>query len=189
MNAAAREAAGAALPQLYVVDLQRWSHRRISRSTNATSTTALRTTLPFRPMADRYLRSLGDQLKTLDNRLPVLLIDAVERRGFHATADEACRYPVQLLESGPAGGRDCGGVFQPSGPAPQMCWRSTWAARQPKLSVVENNQPADRLPVRGLRREAPAFAARGSGIPQSTSSTVELIRDRRPAGRQHRASR
>src|SRR5262249_35340984 len=76
------------------------------REFERTSTTAVNAYI--RPMANRYLRSLGDQLVTLGIGCPLLMM--LSNGGF-THADEACRFPVQLLESGPAAGAIAAAYF------------------------------------------------------------------------------
>src|SRR5258708_24991742 len=120
-----------------------------------------------RPMADRYLRSLGDQLKTLDIGCPLLMM--LSNGGF-THADEACRYPVQLLESGPAAGAIAAAYFSKrSGIANVLAF--DMGGTTAKLSVVENNQPLIAYQFEAARERR---LAQGSGIPINIS-TVELI--------------
>jgi N-methylhydantoinase A len=53
------------------------------------------------PLAERYLRRLGDELGALGLRAPLLLVLS---NGGLTHVEEARRAPVQLLESGPAAG-------------------------------------------------------------------------------------
>ena len=85
-------------------------------------------------------------------------------------SDEACRFPVQLLESGPAAGAIAAAYFgKRSGIADVLAF--DMGGTTAKLSVVENNQPliAYAFEAARERRFVP-----GSGMPINIS-TVELI--------------
>ena len=65
------------------------------------------------PLMARYLRNLADGLRNLDVSAPVFLMLS---GGGLTTVETACRFPIRLVESGPAGGaifsatiaRECG---------------------------------------------------------------------------------
>jgi len=135
------------------------------REFERTSTTAANAYV--RPMADRYLASLETQLKSLGIGAPLLMM--LSNGGF-THAGEARRFPVQLLESGPAAGAIAGAYFgKRSGVADVLAF--DMGGTTAKLSIVENNQPliAYQFEAGRERRFAP-----GSGLPINIS-TVQLI--------------
>ena len=135
------------------------------REYERTSTTAANAYV--RPMADRYLESLGKQLADLGIACPLLMM--LSNGGF-THAGEARRFPVQLLESGPAAGAIAAAYFSKrSGVRDVLAF--DMGGTTAKLSVVENNQPliAYQFEASRERRFAP-----GSGLPINIS-TVELI--------------
>jgi N-methylhydantoinase A len=135
------------------------------REYERTSTTAVNAYV--RPMADRYLSSLGTQLKTIGIGCPLLMMLS---NGGLTYAAEARRYPVQLLESGPAAGAIAAAYFgRRSGISDVLAF--DMGGTTAKLSVVEHNQPlvAYQFEAARERRFAP-----GSGMPINIS-TVELI--------------
>jgi N-methylhydantoinase A len=150
-------------PQLYVSISSEVAPQ--IREYERTSTTAANAYI--RPMADRYLRSLADRLKTLGIGCPLLMM--LSNGGF-THAEEACRYPVQLLESGPAAGAIAAAYFSKrSGTANVLAF--DMGGTTAKLSVVENNQPLIAYQFEAARERR---FAQGSGIPINIS-TVELI--------------
>jgi N-methylhydantoinase A len=150
-------------PQLYVSISSEVAPQ--IREYERTSTTAANAYI--RPMADRYLRSLNDRLKTLGIGCPLLMM--LSNGGF-THADEACRYPVQLLESGPAAGAIAAAYFSKrSGTANVLAF--DMGGTTAKLSIVENNQPLIAYQFEAARERR---FAQGSGIPINIS-TVELI--------------
>jgi N-methylhydantoinase A len=150
-------------PQLYVSISSEVAPQ--IREYERTSTTAANAYI--RPMADRYLRSLNDRLKTLGIGCSLLMM--LSNGGF-THADEACRYPVQLLESGPAAGAIAAAYFSKrSGTANVLAF--DMGGTTAKLSVVENNQPLIAYQFEAARERR---FAQGSGIPINIS-TVELI--------------
>jgi len=135
------------------------------REFERTSTTAANAYV--RPMADRYLASLETQLKALGIGAPLLMM--LSNGGF-THAGEARRFPVQLLESGPAAGAIAAAYFgKRSGVANVLAF--DMGGTTAKLSIVENNQPliAYQFEAARARRFAP-----GSGMPINISS-VQLI--------------
>jgi N-methylhydantoinase A len=120
-----------------------------------------------RPMADRYLEGLGQQLRDLGIGCPLLMM--LSNGGF-THVGEARRFPVQLLESGPAAGAIAAAYFSKrSGVRDVLAF--DMGGTTAKLSIVENNQPliAYQFEASRERRFAP-----GSGLPINIS-TVELI--------------
>jgi N-methylhydantoinase A len=135
------------------------------REFERTSTTAANAYV--RPMADRYLASLETQLKSLGIGCPLLMM--LSNGGF-THAGEARRFPVQLLESGPAAGAIAAAYFgKRSGVANVLAF--DMGGTTAKLSIVESNQPliAYQFEAARERRFAP-----GSGMPINIS-TVQLI--------------
>jgi N-methylhydantoinase A len=135
------------------------------REFERTSTTAVNAYI--RPMANRYLLSLGDQLAALGIGCPLLMM--LSNGGF-THAEEACRFPVQLLESGPAAGAIAAACFsRRSGITDVLAF--DMGGTTAKLSVVENNQPLIAYAFEAARERR---FVQGSGMPINIS-TVELI--------------
>ena len=135
------------------------------REYERTSTTVVNAYV--RPMADRYLQSLETQLASLGINCPLLMMLS---NGGLTHVGEARRFPVQLLESGPAAGAIAAAYFsRRSGIADVLAF--DMGGTTAKLSIVENNQPliAYHFEAARERRFAP-----GSGLPINIS-TVELI--------------
>ena len=135
------------------------------REFERTSTTAANAYV--RPLADRYLASLETQLKSLGIGAPLLMM--LSNGGF-TNVGEARRFPVQLLESGPAAGAIAAAYFaKRSGVANVLAF--DMGGTTAKLSIVENNAPliAYQFESGRERRFAP-----GSGMPINIS-TVQLI--------------
>jgi N-methylhydantoinase A len=150
-------------PQLYVSISSEVAPQ--IREFERTSTTAVNAYI--RPMADQYLRSLGDQLAALSIGCPLLMM--LSNGGF-THLDEACRYPVQLLESGPAAGAIAAAFFSKrSGIADVLAF--DMGGTTAKLSIVENNQPLIAYAFEAARERR---FVHGSGMPIN-SSTIELI--------------
>jgi N-methylhydantoinase A len=157
-------------------DLLQWHYPRLYVSISSevapqireyerSSTTAVNAYV--RPMADRYLSSLGIRLQTIGIGCPLLMMLS---NGGLTHAGEARRYPVQLLESGPAAGAIAAAYFsRRSGIADVLAF--DMGGTTAKLSVIDNNQPlvAYQFEAARERRFAP-----GSGMPVNIS-TVELI--------------
>jgi N-methylhydantoinase A len=119
------------------------------------------------PMADRYLRSLEDRLREHGITCPLLMMLS---NGGLAHVGEARRFPVQLLESGPAAGAIAAAYFSKrSGIKDVLAF--DMGGTTAKLSIVEGNQPlvAHKFEAARQKRFAP-----GSGMPINIS-TVELI--------------
>jgi N-methylhydantoinase A len=120
-----------------------------------------------RPMADKYLKTLEAQLKTIGIGCPVLMMLS---NGGLTHLGEARRFPVQLLESGPAAGAIAAAYFsERSGIANVLAF--DMGGTTAKLSMIENNKPlvAYQFEAGRQRRFAP-----GSGLPINIS-TVKLI--------------
>jgi N-methylhydantoinase A len=135
------------------------------REYERTSTTAVNAYV--RPMADRYLQRLEAELAALGIGCPLLMMLS---NGGLTHVGEARRFPVQLLESGPAAGAIAAAYFsRRSGVADVLAF--DMGGTTAKLSIVENNQPliAYQFEAARERRFAP-----GSGLPINIS-TVELI--------------
>jgi N-methylhydantoinase A len=150
-------------PQLYVSISSEVAPQ--IREYERTSTTAANAYV--RPMADRYLKSLEEQLKAVGIGCPLLMMLS---NGGLTHIGEARRFPVQLLESGPAAGAIAAAYFSKrSGIANVLAF--DMGGTTAKLSTVENNQPriAYQFEAGRERRFAP-----GSGLPINIS-TVELI--------------
>ena len=135
------------------------------REFERTSTTAANAYV--RPMADRYLAGLESQIKGLGIGGPLLMM--LSNGGF-THAGEARRFPVQLLESGPAAGAIAAAYFgKRSGVANVLAF--DMGGTTAKLSVVENNQPLIAYAFEAARERR---FVQGSGMPINIS-TVQLI--------------
>ena len=88
-----------------------------------TSTTAINAYVM--PVVQRYLAALGDHLARIGVLSPLLLMQS---NGGLTPATEAARFPVNIIESGPAAGV-IGGQALASAWASAISSPSTWAAR------------------------------------------------------------
>jgi N-methylhydantoinase A len=150
-------------PQLYVSISSEIAPQ--IREFERTTTTAVNAYI--RPLADRYLEKMEEQLKQLGIRCPMLMMLS---NGGLTHVGEARRVPVQLLESGPAAGAIAAAYFSTrSGIGDVLAF--DMGGTTAKLSVIENGQPviAYQFEAARERRFAP-----GSGMPINIS-TVELI--------------
>jgi N-methylhydantoinase A len=120
-----------------------------------------------RPMADNYLKTLEAQLKMIGIGCPVLMMLS---NGGLTHVGEARRFPVQLLESGPAAGAIAAAYFSERSAISHVL-AFDMGGTTAKLSIIENNQPlvAYQFEAGRQRRFAP-----GSGLPINIS-TVKLI--------------
>lgn len=119
------------------------------------------------PIADTYLRSLEHRLREHGIACPLLMMLS---NGGLAHVGEARRFPVQLLESGPAAGAIAAAYFSKrSGIENVLAF--DMGGTTAKLAIVEGNQPlvAHTFEAARQKRFAP-----GSGMPINIS-TVELI--------------
>jgi len=159
----ARDILAKHFPQLYVSISSEVSPQ--IREYERTSTTAANAYVG--PIADRYLKSLEARLKTLGIVCPLLMMLS---NGGLTHVGEARRFPIQLLESGPAAGAIAAAYFSKrSGIADVLAF--DMGGTTAKLSIVEANQPliAYHFEAGREKRFAP-----GSGLPINIS-TVELI--------------
>ena len=72
--------------------------------------------------------------------------------GGIATVETAPRFPIRLIESGPAAGALAAAYFGRLIGAPEPALASTWAAPPPRLCLIEDGQPLDRQRLRGRSR-------------------------------------
>lgn len=135
------------------------------REYERTSTTAANAYV--QPMADRYLGSMEERLRGAGIECPLFMMLS---NGGLTHAGEARRFPVQLLESGPAAGAIAAAYFgKRSGVGDVLAF--DMGGTTAKLSIVENNNPLIAYSFEAGREKR--FAA-GSGLPINIS-TVELI--------------
>jgi N-methylhydantoinase A len=119
------------------------------------------------PIADQYLERLEQQLKALGIGCPLLMMLS---NGGLTHVGEARRFPVQLLESGPAAGAIAAAYFSKrSGIADVLAF--DMGGTTAKLAIVEDNQP---LLAHSFEAAREKRFATGSGIPINIA-TVELI--------------
>jgi len=159
----ARELLAARFPQLYVSISSEVSPQ--IREYERTSTTAANAYV--RPIADRYLESMEARLRQLGISCPLLMMLS---NGGLTHVGEARKFPVQLLESGPAAGAIAAAYFSKRSAISDVL-AFDMGGTTAKLSIVEDNQPllAHSFEAGREKRFAP-----GSGLPINIS-TVELI--------------
>jgi len=99
-----------------------------------------------RPLVERYLQRLEGRLRRLGfgGTFYVMLSN-----GGTASVQTACRFPVRLLESGPAAGS-------------RTCSLSTWAGRRPRPA---SSTTGSRLRARTSRSRGSTGSRRGRGCP------------------------
>ena len=159
----ARDLIEQAFPDLYVSISSEVSPQ--IREYERTSTTAANAYV--RPIADQYLESLEARLKTLDIRCPLLMMLS---NGGLAHVGEARKFPVQLLESGPAAGAIAAAYFSKRSHMADVL-AFDMGGTTAKLAIVESNTPILAHSFEAGREKR--FAA-GSGLPVNIA-TVELI--------------
>ncbi|SOZ17194.1 hydantoinase/oxoprolinase family protein [Cupriavidus taiwanensis] len=119
------------------------------------------------PIADQYLGSFEGQLKEIGIGCPMLMMLS---NGGLTHVGEARRFPVQLLESGPAAGAIAAAWFSKrSGIENVLAF--DMGGTTAKLAIVENNKPILAHSFEAAREKR--FAT-GSGLPINIA-TVELI--------------
>ena len=120
-----------------------------------------------RPIADRYLLSMVERLRDLGVECRLLMMLS---NGGLTNVDEARRFPIQLLESGPAAGAIAAAHFgKRSGVGGLLAF--DMGGTTAKMSIIQNGQPLIAYQFEAGREKR--FAS-GSGIPINIS-TVELI--------------
>ena len=92
--------------------------------------------------------------------------------GGIATPETAMRFPVRLLESGPAAGALAAAHLRRRRRRRRTCSRSTWAARPPSSCVIDDGEPLTAQRVRG---RPPATASRRARACRSRSPVIEMI--------------
>jgi len=119
------------------------------------------------PIADQYLERLEMQLKELGIGCPLLMMLS---NGGLTHVGEARRFPVQLLESGPAAGAIAAAYFSKrSGIEDVLAF--DMGGTTAKLAIVKGNQP---LLAHSFEAAREKRFATGSGLPINIA-TVELI--------------
>ena len=96
------------------------------REYDRTSTTL--TNVYVQGLASSYLQRLETRLRTLGVEGALFVMQS---NGGVCDVATACRFPVRLIESGPAAGARRGSLRTPD-PLPQPACRSTWAAPPPR---------------------------------------------------------
>ncbi len=135
------------------------------REYERTSTTAANAYV--QPIADQYLASMEVELKDFEINCPLLLMLS---NGGLTHVNEARKFPVQLLESGPAAGAIAAAYFsQRSGISDVLAF--DMGGTTAKLSIVESNKPLIAYSFEAGREKR---FAQGSGLPINVSA-VELI--------------
>ena len=81
------------------------------------------------PMMARYLRRLEADLRDTGFSAPLFLMMS---GGGLTTIETACRFPIRLVESGPAGGAIFSRTYRGSA-ALIVCFLSTWGAPRPRF--------------------------------------------------------
>lgn len=119
------------------------------------------------PIADRYLQSLAERLKEIGIGCPLLMMLS---NGGLTNVSEARRFPVQLLESGPAAGAIAAAWFSKRSEIGNVL-AFDMGGTTAKLAIVENNKP---LLAHSFEAAREKRFATGSGIPINIA-TVELI--------------
>jgi N-methylhydantoinase A len=119
------------------------------------------------PIADRYLESLAERLKEIGIGCPLLMMLS---NGGLTNVSEARRFPVQLLESGPAAGAIAAAWFSKRSEIDNVL-AFDMGGTTAKLAIVENNKP---LLAHSFEAAREKRFATGSGIPINIA-TVELI--------------
>lgn len=159
----AREVLKAEFPQLYVC-ISSEVAPQIREYERTSTTTANAYVLPI---ADKYLQRLEQQLKELGIGCPLLMMLS---NGGLTHVDEARRFPVQLLESGPAAGAIAAAYFSKrSGIGDVLAF--DMGGTTAKLAIVEDNKP---LLAHSFEAAREKRFATGSGLPINIA-TVELI--------------
>jgi N-methylhydantoinase A len=121
----------------------------------------------IKPLAERYLSTLADEIARRGITAPLLMMLS---NGGLASAAEAKRSPVQLLESGPAAGALAAatlGAYDGGGHVLAFDMGGTTA----KLSVVDDGRPKIAYAFEAARQKR---FVEGSGLPIRIS-TIELI--------------
>lgn len=159
----AREIIEEKFPDLYVSISSEVSPQ--IREYERTSTTAANAYV--RPIADKYLESMEVQLKNLGIKCPLLMMLS---NGGLTHVGEARRFPVQLLESGPAAGAIAAAYFSKRSSIEDVL-AFDLGGTTAKLAIVTGNKPLLAHSFEAGREKR--FAA-GSGLPINIA-TVELI--------------
>jgi N-methylhydantoinase A len=135
------------------------------REYERSSTTAINAFVA--PVVEPYLSALAERLSNLGIRAPLLIMQS---NGGTATPDAARRYPVRLLESGPAAGAIGAGHIARSACEPRVFFFDMGGTTA-KGVVVDDGAPliARRLEVAHVYR-----FKRGSGLPVQ-APTVDMI--------------
>ena len=121
----------------------------------------------IKPLADRYLAALEDKLATLDLRSGVLMMLS---NGGLGHLRQARRNPIELLESGPAGGAIAAAHYGVCDQQPDLL-AFDMGGTTAKLTLVEGGAPSIAHSFEAARRKR---FAEGSGLPIGIT-TVHLI--------------
>lgn len=159
----ARDLVEARFPHVYVSISSEVSPQM--REYERTSTTAANAYV--RPIADKYLESMEARLKTMAIHCPLLMMLS---NGGLTHVGEARKFPVQLLESGPAAGAIAAAFFSKRSNIDHVL-AFDMGGTTAKLAIVENNLP---LLAHTFEAGREKRFATGSGLPINIA-TVELI--------------
>jgi N-methylhydantoinase A len=121
----------------------------------------------IKPLAERYLSTLADEIAHRGITAPLLMMLS---NGGLASAAEAKRSPVQLLESGPAAGALAAATLS-SRDGGSHVLAFDMGGTTAKLSVVDNGKPKIAYAFEAARQKR---FVEGSGLPIRIS-TIELI--------------
>ena len=121
----------------------------------------------IKPLADRYLAALEDKLATLGLRSGVLMMLS---NGGLGHLRQARRNPIELLESGPAGGAIAAAHYGVCDQQPDLL-AFDMGGTTAKLTLVEGGAPSIAHSFEAARRKR---FAEGSGLPIGIT-TVHLI--------------
>jgi len=135
------------------------------REYERTSTTAANAYVV--PIADQYLERLEEHLKKLEIGCPLLMMLS---NGGLTHVGEARKFPVQLLESGPAAGAIAAAYFSKRSNIDSVL-AFDMGGTTAKLAIVEGNKPLLAHSFEAAREKRFAI---GSGLPINIA-TVELI--------------
>jgi N-methylhydantoinase A len=110
------------------------------------------------PLIERYLRRLEDGLKALGSAAPLLLIMS---SGGVTTVETARRFPIRLVESGPAGGAILAQVIAAENGIPRAL-SFDMGGTTAKITLIDDMKPQQ---ARHFEIARAARFVKGSGIP------------------------
>ena len=112
----------------------------------------------IRPMMERYLRGLGERLRAMGVRSPLLMMTS---GGGLTTLETAIRFPIRLVESGPAGGVILAGhIAREAGLDKVLSF--DMGGTTAKICLIEDCEPRR---ARELEVDRQARFIKGSGLP------------------------